>query len=168
MAAQRGDLPRLRQLLAAAPALATATNRDGRTALSHAAEAGEEGAVRLLLEAGPEAALLQDSLGRTPLFWAASFWRREAVLLLLEAAPGAAEVASAAREPFVGRLPLHRLAVWADEALMCHALAAAPAAAYETCREGCPLHLAAAHANPGRGECVAGGGASSGWEGCQH
>lgn len=72
-AAETGDLPTLRQLLSAAPELATAVDHlIGWTPLMHAVMRCQEGAVGLLLEVAPEAALMQDGSGHAPLM-SASF-----------------------------------------------------------------------------------------------
>ena len=142
-AAQCGDLPALRRLLAAAPGLALAGDEDswwGQSPLSHAAHRGQEAAVRLLLEAAPAAAHRADRGARLPLHWAACGGNEAIVQLLLGAAPEACMAADSD-----GCLPLHLAAQSAErEGVMALLLAAASAGAVLSDSQGMlPLHKAA-------------------------
>ena len=141
-AARRGELRKLRRLLAADPALAAGIDAHGRTALFYATVYSKEHVVRLLLEAAPEAALIADQKGNLPLHWLFGL-SIEVVRLLVDAAPAAAIVPNAD-----GRLPLHMAVFHIDqgqEDVLRLLLSLAPAAALTADAYGqFPLHTAAA------------------------
>ena len=85
---KRGDLPAMRRMLEANPALANArseTDARGTFALHVAAEFGQAGAARLLLEYGADVAALDLENDAIALGWAAFFGRPEVVAVLLNA-----------------------------------------------------------------------------------
>jgi ankyrin repeat protein len=87
-AVKRGDLPAMRRLLEADPALASARSESdarGTFPLHVAAEAGHEGAARLLLEYGADVSALDLENDATALCWAAFFGRPQVVWVLLAA-----------------------------------------------------------------------------------
>src|SRR5262245_44541645 len=88
-AVKRGDLERIRQLLATNNALANSRSESdprGTYALHVAAEFGQAAAARVLLEHGADVALLDEENAAVALCWAAFFGRPEVVAVLLAAA----------------------------------------------------------------------------------
>jgi ankyrin repeat protein len=87
-AVKRGDLPAMRRLLEADPALANARSESdarGTFPLHAAAESGHEGAARLLLEYGADVSALDLENDSIALCWAAFFGRPQVVEVLLAA-----------------------------------------------------------------------------------
>jgi ankyrin repeat protein len=87
-AVKRGDLPAMRRLLEADPALANARSESdarGTFPLHVAAEFGHEGAARLLLEYGADVSALDLENDSIALCWAAFFGRPQVVEVLLAA-----------------------------------------------------------------------------------
>eukprot|EP00887_Chlorella_sp_A99_P001737 scaffold8.g1737.t1 len=86
-AAELGDVPVIRRILAESPGDATAADSHGRLPLHQAAIEGLTAVVKLLLAAAPQAALVADGIGWLPLHWAVRDGHTAVVELLLEAAP---------------------------------------------------------------------------------
>src|SRR5688572_32726495 len=87
-AVKRGDLPAMRRLLEAKPALANARSEmdpRGTFPLHVAAESGQAGAARLLLEYGADVSARDLENDAIALGWAAFFGRPEVVGVLLHA-----------------------------------------------------------------------------------
>jgi ankyrin repeat protein len=87
-AVKRGDLPAMRRLLEADPALANArseTDARGTFPLHVAAEFGQDGAARLLLEYGADVSARDLENDAIALGWAAFFGRPEVVRILVAA-----------------------------------------------------------------------------------
>ena len=87
-AVKRGDLPAMRRLLEADPALANArseTDPRGTFPLHVAAESGQDGAARLLLEYGADVSARELENDAIALGWAAFFGRPAVVGALLRA-----------------------------------------------------------------------------------
>src|SRR5688572_8530143 len=87
-AVKRGDLPAMRRLLEAKPALANARSEmdpRGTFPLHVAAEFGQDGAARLLLEYGADVSARDLENDAIALGWAAFFGRPEVVKVLLNA-----------------------------------------------------------------------------------
>lgn len=85
-AVKRGDLEKIRALLAADPRLATSrseTDTRGTYPLHVAAEFGQSAAAQVLLDKGARDSLLDQENGATALSWAAFFGRPSVVEVLL-------------------------------------------------------------------------------------
>jgi ankyrin repeat protein len=83
-AVERGDLETVHASLAADPALASARDATGATALHHAAFLGHRAMVEELLAAGAELNARDATHDATPAGWAVHFLRERGALLAIE------------------------------------------------------------------------------------
>src|SRR5512143_3812016 len=83
-AVKSADTARVRELVAADPALVQARDEEGATALHHAAERGHRDIVRLLLENGAAINARDDRFNATPTGWAIEYLRGLGGLLAME------------------------------------------------------------------------------------
>lgn len=83
-AVKSADTARVRELLAADPALVQARDEEGATALHHAAERGHREIVRLLLENGAAINARDERFNATPTGWAIEYLRGLGGLLAME------------------------------------------------------------------------------------
>jgi ankyrin repeat protein len=99
-AADKGDTEKVKALLKTNPALASASNSDGRTPLHYAVRSKNKGIITLLLESHADINA-KDYLGQTPLHWAAGREDPEIAKLLL------ANKADVNSRDLGGATPLH-------------------------------------------------------------
>jgi ankyrin repeat protein len=83
-AAMRGDAARVRDLVAATPSLAQASDAEGATALHYAALHGYRDIVRLLIAAGADVNARDGRFNATPAGWAIEYLRELGGCLAME------------------------------------------------------------------------------------
>jgi ankyrin repeat protein len=103
----------LLRLFKGSTANTNATDEDGRTPLSWAAENGNEAVVKVLLETGQVDADSKDNDGRTPLSWAAQNGNEAVVKVLLETGKVDADLKASS-----GQTPLSRAAQNGNDAVV--------------------------------------------------